>query len=1688
MKKTISFILCLAVLVSTFSFCMPMMALEFDGGTETVANVQAADETAVGLMGETENLWLDGGFDQLSYIEGDKPVTEEYPYLHSNIYGNDQFVKRVKTSGSGDYVVQLAGAGAKSSFLPVAISNKQPLSLDPDKTYTLSFDAAFASKPKVAGEIQVFYSTESYDLIPYIDVTDPEELVADRDLTYLTTIEMPIAAANQYSTKTVEIAAGTYLEYIYFRIPTKTYIRMDNISLVANEAEVVAKEKISTTITLAAPVSGEEPQTTVSGEGYTGTVKWTPAVNGVFDYDTEYTAKIIITPDETHTVNGVEKNEFVVDGAVSVINSANSGAVKVNFAKTEKEVVTIDPNLAFDAPVAGVAPMTAFSGEGYTAEVEWSPAIEDNKFAKSTVYTATITITTEEYFKTEGIAENGYVVSGSETVTNAAGSNVVTVVYPETFDKESFPVTFVDNTGYLANLPAKEAFLAEGRRLPLDEYYDVYLTNDGVAEGLRFNGWSTTGEAKDIVDEAVGTADPTTLYAVVNYDINLAIPANREIWYSTDTSRQTVSVGDDGRTLKINGLNTYSRATTIDGAISIDTSKYAGMVVYFADTYESAGTEKKFSEKTDSYVAFARTDAATSWTSDADSFKADLITGPSFPNYLDLIKDEDGNVIYTGVPATYETCSKMERDWKGYITRLAVCHQYTTSTFEVRYIRFVEPTVFEDTIEIEFAEPVEAEPVSEPTVKAGGVVTATTEQNFVNVELDGENCTLYAGSTAYTYDFVVKAEETSNSRFSEDASITLNGEEITDIVISENGRQITFSYTFPATNPLDGFEIKVSGPASITRGGRGAQYTSAIIGEAKSDVVIWSVSDTTLAEINANTGLLLPIKNGEVVVRATSPYNPEIYGELTVTIENQKPHSEIYYDLTGGTYGENGIEPTIGGNIVILTTEVPTREGYEFLGWALNDETNNTVTTITPKVDENPETEAIEATVYAVWQKLAARFEFNGTNDGFNGISEGNGCWYRTRDTYLEIQSGTTWDVGIIKNGLSINPKYVNECEIRYASDGENLTSEMYFVPSGASSFTSGNVSPKVKITSMGLDDWRVMSIVFTDPDWEAAEKITSIRLDPFDKSNGMHYIDYIRFIDRSRVVEFDANLEGVEVTGMPETATVSNGDKLKITEVPTAEGYKFVGWAKKPDATTGFKNTYTIVNDRTLYAIWTPVEEAGEDGAINLGDVDTSANEAIVVEGEAGTTVILTYGADGQISITVDSNGKATVDLTEFEGVLENVILTPEEGTVTLATVTTADIADELTKVEEEVSTGEVEINEGASQTNTTEIRYPTKVENLTTEGAIDPEKIREEEEAAEETKWEEESGEAKFEGFPIVNTEDAAFADVTSDDWFSAEVQTAYKLGLVQGRNEVTYDPYGNITVAEAITLAVRLNYIYNEKELPEAATEGEWYTPFVNAAIRASIIKSNQFTDYNAPALRKQVAAIMANALPKKYVESINMFTQLPDVSSSAPEFSAIIKLYNAGILMGSDENYSFMPETNITRAEMAAIVNRLAVPENRKRIVTAEETEAKKMKFYAEDLAVFCTISNATSPIVREDGILYVTSTAADINFYFTQAFGGKLDGKQVKTIVVALKWDPEQANVELPQISFTTPDGGWSGDRMIFGNPGATTANGAVEFTFDVTTAPEFANTITGLRFDPADRKDAEFGIEYIIIA
>jgi len=79
---------------------------------------------------------------------------------------------------------------------------------------------------------------------------------------------------------------------------------------------IISEKKISTSVTLIAPVSNETPQTTIETEEYTATVTWSPTVTEKFDYGTVYTATITITPKVNYTVTVVDEAGNPIAGAL----------------------------------------------------------------------------------------------------------------------------------------------------------------------------------------------------------------------------------------------------------------------------------------------------------------------------------------------------------------------------------------------------------------------------------------------------------------------------------------------------------------------------------------------------------------------------------------------------------------------------------------------------------------------------------------------------------------------------------------------------------------------------------------------------------------------------------------------------------------------------------------------------------------------------------------------------------------------------------------------------------------------------------------------------------------------------------------------------------------------------------------------------------------------------------------------------------------------------------------------------------------------------------------------------------------------------------------------------------------------------------------------------------------------------
>ena len=205
-----------------------------------------------------------------------------------------------------------------------------------------------------------------------------------------------------------------------------------------------------------------------------------------------------------------------------------------------------------------------------------------------------------------------------------------------------------------------------------------------------------------------------------------------------------------------------------------------------------------------------------------------------------------------------------------------------------------------------------------------------------------------------------------------------------------------------------------------------------------------------------------------------------------------------------------------------------------------------------------------------------------------------------------------------------------------------------------------------------------------------------------------------------------------------------------------------------------------------------------------------------------------------------------------------------------------------------------------------------------------------------------------AGLENFQKTNAYTAGqFTDVPAGEWYAANVQAAYELGLMEGSSATTFNPYGNLTIAEALVLACRLHSTYVGDGAAFVGSGGAWYQPYVDYAIQNGILAAGTYSDYTATATRAQFASILAAALPAEALTAINSVTTLPDVAVDASYTPAVLSLYNAGVLTGSDSAGSFKPDTTIQRSEVATIVTRMADPSLRRTFtLTAGTTQPEQ----------------------------------------------------------------------------------------------------------------------------------------------
>ena len=359
--------------------------------------------------------------------------------------------------------------------------------------YTVSGAQTVTNEADSATVTAVYSATGSYDTVDTNEFTKPLEIVG---WTYGDTPNAPTATAKYGTIKyTYSTAAdGEYSEIVptdagIYYVKAKVEETDKYTGLESDAVEFVIGKKILTNDNI----------TKIADQTYTGE-EIKPVIE-VKDGD-----KILVL-DTDYTV-AYEKNVKASEEAkakVEMISNNYEGTLEKLFTILPK---TINSAIILTAPVKNGVPQTEIETDEYTATVAWSPEVTD-KFGYSTVYTATITITPKANYTVKGIAENGYTVSGAQTVTNEADSATITAVYAATGSKSSggsgrtkrYTVSFNTNGGnkITSQTVAKDNSVKE--------------PTAPIKENFEFAGWYTDKELTTKYDFTEKVTKSFTLYA-----------------------------------------------------------------------------------------------------------------------------------------------------------------------------------------------------------------------------------------------------------------------------------------------------------------------------------------------------------------------------------------------------------------------------------------------------------------------------------------------------------------------------------------------------------------------------------------------------------------------------------------------------------------------------------------------------------------------------------------------------------------------------------------------------------------------------------------------------------------------------------------------------------------------------------------------------------------------------------------------------------------------------------------------------------------------------------------------------------------------------------------------------------------------------------------------------------------------
>ena len=167
---------------------------------------------------------------------------------------------------------------------------------------------------------------------------------------------------------------------------------------------------------------------------------------------------------------------------------------------------------------------------------------------------------------------------------------------------------------------------------------------------------------------------------------------------------------------------------------------------------------------------------------------------------------------------------------------------------------------------------------------------------------------------------------------------------------------------------------------------------------------------------------------------------------------------------------------------------------------------------------------------------------------------------------------------------------------------------------------------------------------------------------------------------------------------------------------------------------------------------------------------------------------------------------------------------------------------------------------------------------------------------------------------GTTLVRAYDISFSDVPESSWFYEDVMTLSESGVVSGYPDGTYRPTKKVTTGESLKM-ILLAAGYPEPE----RVDSHWARGYLNFAIdQGFLVRYQDISDLDVNMTRGMLAKLAANALGLSDPGTYGTFTDTDSVYVEA--------LYAAGIVGGYPDG-TYRPGASISRAEIAAIVNRI-----------------------------------------------------------------------------------------------------------------------------------------------------------------